>query len=85
MIEIFEIFKGISVWANEGLEKIVKLKTIFKNHINTIRVLSSEFPETAKLRPETREVMVRNSWIALTYLRSCGGCLDDGNSYKVKP
>jgi len=81
-MNVSEIFKGISVWANEGLEKIVKLKTIFKNHINTIRVLSSEFPETAKLRPETREVMVRNSWIALTYLRSCGGCLDDGNSYK---
>ena len=27
--------------------------------------------------------MVRNSWIALTYLRSCDGCLDEGNSYKV--
>jgi hypothetical protein len=48
--------EGCSVWANEGLEKIVRLKTIFKNHINTIRVLSNEIPETSQLQPETREV-----------------------------
>lgn len=71
---------GLSNWMNEELGKIAKLDAIYKNHIQTIAILTEKIPETKNMHKSTIETMVRKSWIALTYLRSYAYCYDEHNN-----
>ena len=50
---------GLSNWMNEELGKIAKLDAIYKNHIQTISILTEKIPETKNMNKSTIEVRIR--------------------------
>jgi len=47
---------GLSSWMNEELGKIAKLDAIYKNHVQTIAILTEKIPETKNMQQTTKEV-----------------------------